>query len=117
MRFYAHGAPKSRTRGSMSTATKAVQRIVNSCSYQGHDWQPTIILGYFLCQRCKALAACTTCVPAPRGNPKSGLCGKHSHLRTSDHQQEVLSHVKAERTARSTHNLSNQKSTQSRCIY
>jgi hypothetical protein len=65
MRLYAHRPLQSRTRGAMSTVENTTQivnnvlkNIVNSCSYQGHDWQPTIIVGYFLCQRCHKLAAC-----------------------------------------------------------
>ncbi|MBV9259106.1 MAG: hypothetical protein JO215_13915, partial [Ktedonobacteraceae bacterium] len=68
----------------MSTAQQALQKLLRSCSYQGHDWQPTIIVGYFQCPRCKALAACYVCVPRPRGNPKSGLCAQHQHLRSPE---------------------------------
>ncbi|HLI87722.1 MAG TPA: hypothetical protein VKV37_03460 [Ktedonobacteraceae bacterium] len=76
----------------MSLAAKALKKIVNSCRSQGHDWQPTIIVGYFLCQRCKKFAACRGCVPAPRGNPIPGLCKKHQDLQTQESQMEVLSH-------------------------
>jgi len=76
----------------MSTKEKALRKIANSC-YQGHDWQPTIIVGYFLCQRCHKIAACRGCVPTPRGNPLLGVCNHHRFLRVSESQSEVLSHA------------------------
>jgi hypothetical protein len=87
------GPCESRMRGSMSAAAKALLKIVNSCSYQGHDWQPLIIEGYFQCQRCKKLGHCRICAPNARGIPFSGVCHKHQHLRIPEHQEEVLSHA------------------------
>ena len=68
---------------------QAVLRHVYSCDH-GHDWQPTIILGYFQCARCHRLAACTACVSRVRGKALPGFCQQHQPLRTSDTEQEVL---------------------------
>ena len=44
-----------------------------SCD-EGHNWHPTIILGYFQCARCRRLAACTACVSRVRGKAMPGYC-------------------------------------------
>ena len=70
-------------------AEQAVQEHAPSCD-QGHNWHPTIILGYFQCARCRRLAACTACVSRVRGKAMPGYCRAHQHLRTPDTEQEVL---------------------------
>ena len=68
---------------------QTLQEHALSCNH-GHDWQPTIILGYFQCARCKKLAACKACVSKVRGKAMIGYCRAHQHLRTPDTEQEVL---------------------------
>lgn len=68
---------------------QAAQEEIFSCT-QGHDWHPTIILGYFECARCHRLAACTACVSKVRGKALPGYCRQHQYLRTSELEQEVL---------------------------
>jgi hypothetical protein len=68
---------------------QAVQEEISSCT-QGHNWHPTIILGYFQCARCHRLAACTACVSRVRGKAMPGYCRAHEHLRTPGTEQEVL---------------------------
>jgi hypothetical protein len=77
----------------MSTAAKALLKIVNSCGYQGHDWQPLLVKGYFQCQHCHTPAVCRICAPDARGIPLIGLCPKHRHLRTPERQEEVFGHA------------------------
>jgi hypothetical protein len=60
-----------------------------SCG-QGHDWQPTIIIGYFQCTRCSKLAACKFCVSKVRGKAVIGYCQAHQHMRAPEMEQEVL---------------------------
>ncbi len=62
---------------------------VNTC-IQGHDWQPTIIIGYFQCTRCQKLAACQACVSKVRGRTLVGYCRAHKSLRSAETTQEVL---------------------------
>ena len=68
---------------------QAVQEHTPSCDH-GHDWQPSIILGYFQCARCHQVAACTACVSKVRSRAITGYCRAHQHLRTSGTEQEVL---------------------------
>ena len=68
---------------------QAVQKHVPSCDHR-HDWQPTIILGYFQCARCHRLAACTACISRVRGKALLGYCRAHQHLRTPGTEREVL---------------------------
>jgi len=77
----------------MSAAEKALLNIVNSCGYQGHDWQALIIKGYFQCQGCHTLAHCRICTPDARGIPLSGVCHQHQHLRTPERQEEVFGYA------------------------
>lgn len=70
-------------------AEQALQEHAPSCG-QGHEWQPTIIIGYFLCARCSKLAACKVCVSKVRGRALVGYCQTHQQLRTPDSEQEVL---------------------------
>ena len=70
-------------------AEQVVMEHAPSCD-QGHDWHPTIILGYFQCVRSPRLAACTVYVSKVRGKALSGYCRAHQHLRTPDTEQEVL---------------------------
>ena len=70
-------------------AERALQEHAPSCG-QGHDWQPTIIIGYFQCARCSKLAACRVCVSRVRGKAMIGYCQAHQHLRTPEMEQEVL---------------------------
>ncbi len=70
-------------------AEQALQEHAPSCC-QGHDWQPTIIIGYFQCASCSKLAACKVCVSKVRGGALVGFCQAHQQLRTSDSEQEVL---------------------------
>jgi hypothetical protein len=70
-------------------AEQALQEHAPSCG-QGHDWQPTIIIGYFQCARCSKLAACKVCVSKVRGRALVGYCQTHQQLRTPDSEQEVL---------------------------
>ncbi len=70
-------------------AEQIVQEQASSCR-QGHDWQPTIIIGYFQCTRCSKLAACKACVSTVRGRALVGYCQRHQYLRTPDSEQEVL---------------------------
>ena len=72
-----------------TSAGLALETMVDTC-YQGHAWQPTIILGYFQCSRCSALAACHSCVSNLRGQPLVGVCQQHQHLGTPETRQEVL---------------------------
>ncbi len=65
------------------------QTTVNTCT-QGHEWRPTIIIGYFHCVRCHTLAACHVCVSKMRGKPLVGMCQQHQHLRIPETHQEVL---------------------------
>ncbi|HLQ30846.1 MAG TPA: hypothetical protein VK140_16550 [Ktedonobacteraceae bacterium] len=67
----------------------ATETTVNACT-QGHAWQPTIIIGYFHCVRCNALAACRICVSKMRGKPLVGVCQQHQHLCAPVIKQEVL---------------------------
>jgi hypothetical protein len=57
---------------------------------QGHDWQPTVIIGHFQCARCHTLAACRACVAKVRSRALGGYCQTHLSLRSSDTEQEVL---------------------------
>ena len=68
----------------------SVQPHAPTCGTLGHLWQPTIILGYFLCCRCNQLAACVACVSKVRGKAIRGYCQAHRHLRTCETEQEVL---------------------------
>jgi hypothetical protein len=70
-------------------AEQALQKPAPACG-QGHDWQPTIIIGYFQCARCSKLAACKACVSTVRGRALVGYCQAHQQLRTPDSEQEVL---------------------------
>jgi hypothetical protein len=70
-------------------ATGTAQEQPPSCS-QRHSWQPTIIIGYFQCTCCGALAACQVCVSKVRGKAMIGYCPVHQHLRTAETTQEVL---------------------------
>lgn len=70
-------------------AEHPLQRHTPSCG-QGHDWQPTIIIGYFQCTRCSKLAACKVCVSKVRGKAMIGYCQAHQRLRTPETEQEVL---------------------------
>ena len=70
-------------------AEQVVHEQAPSCG-QGHDWQPTIIIGYFQCARCSKLAACKACVSTVRGRALVGYCQRHQQLRTLDSEQEVL---------------------------
>ncbi len=67
----------------------AFQELAPSCG-QGHDWQPTIIIGYFQCTGCSKLAACKTCVSKVRGKAIIGYCQAHQYQRTTEAGQEVL---------------------------
>ncbi len=60
------------------------------CS-RGHTWHPTIIIGYFQCAGCLALAACRICAPRLRGKPLVGVCQQHQHLHAHQTGEEVLS--------------------------
>ena len=68
---------------------QARQEHIPLCG-QGHDWQPTIIIGYFQCVHCSKLAACKVCISTVRGKPLLGYCQTHQHLRTPETEQEVL---------------------------
>ena len=59
---------------------------------QGHEWQPTMIIGYFQCIRCHTLAACHACVSKVRGQGTLvGTCQAHQHLESFQMlPQEVL---------------------------
>ncbi len=70
-------------------AEQAVQEHAPSCG-QGHDWHPTIIIGYFQCAHCSKLAACKACVSKVRGKALPGYCRQHQHLRIPEMEQEVL---------------------------
>ncbi len=62
-----------------------------SCDKDGHDWQLTMIIGYFKCTLCDTLAACQACVSKVRGRAMVSTCRVHLHLSTSNHEhQEVL---------------------------
>ncbi|HJT58440.1 MAG TPA: hypothetical protein VJ761_18180 [Ktedonobacteraceae bacterium] len=77
----------------MSSSIKAesiIQVGSQTCLTMGHVWEPTIILGYFLCHRCNKLAACVACVAKVRGKAIHGYCQAHRHLRTCETEQEVL---------------------------
>ena len=78
------------TTSRLTHAEPAVQPPAHACNSTGHDWQPTIIVGYFLCGHCNKLAACVACVSNVRGNPVRGYCQTHQHLRTCETEQEVL---------------------------
>ena len=67
----------------------ALQEHAPSCG-QGHDWQPTIIIGYFQCVHCSKLAACKVCVSKVRGRATIGYCKRHQQLRTPETEHEVL---------------------------
>jgi len=73
----------------MTSTERALEITVNMCD-QGHDWQPTIIIGYFQCLRCNTLAACCICVSKMRGKPLVGVCRQHQHLCILETHQEVL---------------------------
>lgn len=68
-------------------AESTVGTMVTVCN-QGHGWQPTVILGYFQCLRCKILAACRIRVSKVRGKPLAGFC--QQHLSTPETTEEVL---------------------------
>ena len=70
-------------------AEQASQVLAPSCA-QGHDWQPTIIIGYFQCARCSKLAVCKVCASKVRGKAMIGYCQAHQHMRTPETEQEVL---------------------------
>ena len=74
-----------------SHASSCQQNVssVNTC-VQGHDWQPTIIIGYFQCTGCQKLAACQACVSKVRGKALVGYCRAHQSLRGIETTQEVL---------------------------
>jgi hypothetical protein len=70
-------------------AERALQEHAPSCG-QGHDWQPTIIMGYFQCTRCSKLAACRVCVSKVRGKAMIGYCQAHQDPRNPEMAQEAL---------------------------
>ena len=70
-------------------AERVLPEHTPSCG-QGHAWQPTIIIGYYMCARCSKLAACKVCVSKVRGKAMIGYCQAHQHLRTPEMEQEVL---------------------------
>ena len=72
------------------TSVVPIVETMSSLCEQGHEWQPTIIIGYFHCSRCDALAACTICVPKLRGKPLAGVCQQHRHHSNFESEQEVL---------------------------
>ena len=73
----------------LTSAVPIVETMVNPCD-QGHEWQPTIILGYFHCSRCSTVAACRICVSKIRGKPLVGVCQQHQYLGAPTTGQEVL---------------------------
>jgi hypothetical protein len=57
----------------------ALSPCILSCDQQdnGHEWHPTIIIGYYQCSTCDALGVCTTCVSKVRGRVIAGTCQTH----------------------------------------
>ena len=73
----------------LTSAEPPLEITTNVCE-QSHEWQPTIIIGYFQCLQCRTLAVCHLCVSKMRGKPLVGVCQQHQHLRAPQTKQEVL---------------------------